>query len=359
MEAEFQQRKPQKTGTGRPNLTGIPTQMKLDFEQRSGMSFDDVRVHYGSDRPAQLQALAYTQGRHVYIGPGQERHLRHELGHVIQQKRGQVTPTGRVGGLPINDDRRLEEEADHLAGLAVRRAFDLEPPVQRAAAPGGEQSVVQRAVHRAFQNASYANANTPGLGYNAMTEWGNQIFRILSGHQRGINHAAILRASLVQDSNVPNPTGRVRNQAHHIVETSNSLGQAILQNAGIESDSAANGVLLPSVNHDWGGNASIHRGPHNWMYTVCVTAALWNAVASTRLNMQAVTLNNFTNVITLNNINGNITANDANTIINMLGFIRWMLLNLEIPLNDGTDGTYGQGTTAQQIYNEFHTAGLI
>lgn len=118
MKSEFQQRATQKAETDRPNLTGIPTQMKLNFEQHSGISFDDVRVHYGSDRPAQLRALAYTQGRHVYIGPGQERHLGHELGHIIQQKLGQVAPTGRVGGLPINDDRKLE--ADRLAGLADR-----------------------------------------------------------------------------------------------------------------------------------------------------------------------------------------------------------------------------------------------
>lgn len=81
-----------------PNLTGIPTQMKLDFEQRSGLSFDDVRVHYNSDKPRKIGALAYTQGTQVHVGPGQERHLRHELGHVVQQKRGIVRPNYRLGG---------------------------------------------------------------------------------------------------------------------------------------------------------------------------------------------------------------------------------------------------------------------
>ena len=80
-----------------PNLTGIPTQMKLDFEQRSGLSFDDVRVHYNSDKPRKIGALAYTQGTQVHVGPGQERHLRHELGHVVQQKRGIVRPNYRLG----------------------------------------------------------------------------------------------------------------------------------------------------------------------------------------------------------------------------------------------------------------------
>lgn len=94
-----------------PNRTGIPTQMKLDFEHRSGLSFDDVRVHYHSDKPARIGALAYTCGNQVHVGPGQERHLKHELGHVIQQKLGVVKPTTKINNIPINDDPSLE----HLA----------------------------------------------------------------------------------------------------------------------------------------------------------------------------------------------------------------------------------------------------
>ena len=93
MEAKLQQQAPQKAQANKTNLTGIPTQMKLDFEQRSGLSFDDVQVHYNSDKPAQLQALAYTQGTQIYVGPGQEQHLPHELGHVIQQKSRKMHPT--------------------------------------------------------------------------------------------------------------------------------------------------------------------------------------------------------------------------------------------------------------------------
>ena len=100
MEAKLQQQAPQKAQTNKPNLTGIPTQMKLDFEQRSGLSFDDVRVHYNSDKPAQLQALAYTQGTQVYVGPRQERHLPHELGHVVQQKQGRVRADGLINNMP-------------------------------------------------------------------------------------------------------------------------------------------------------------------------------------------------------------------------------------------------------------------
>lgn len=134
METKFQQRIPQKAKIDRPNLTGIPTQMKLDFEQRSGLSFDDVRVHYNSEKPAQFHALAYTQGDQIYIGPGQERSLPHELGHVIQQKAGRVRPTRWIHGQPVNDHPELEREADHapvqcMPAPALRGVIQMAPPV--------------------------------------------------------------------------------------------------------------------------------------------------------------------------------------------------------------------------------------
>lgn len=92
--------------------TGIPFPLKERFETISGVSFDDVKVHYNSGKPAQLQALAYTQGSRIYVGPGQEKHLAHELGHVLQQKQGIIRPTTTVAGLPVNDDPELELSAD-------------------------------------------------------------------------------------------------------------------------------------------------------------------------------------------------------------------------------------------------------
>lgn len=135
MQREIKPEKDQK-----PNQTGIPSYMKQDFEARSGLSYDDVRIHYSSPKPAELGALAYTQGSHVYIGPGQERHLPHELVHVAQQKRGAVRPTGRLGNVSVNDDPDLERQADE--GIVV----------QRAQAPSGPASqIVQRKIGMEYQ----------------------------------------------------------------------------------------------------------------------------------------------------------------------------------------------------------------
>ncbi len=42
----------------RPNDTGLPDGLKSGIEALSGVSLDDVSVHYNSDRPGQLDALA-------------------------------------------------------------------------------------------------------------------------------------------------------------------------------------------------------------------------------------------------------------------------------------------------------------
>ncbi len=120
-----------------PDLTGLPVQLKRDFEARSGLSFDDVRVHYRSDRPAGLGALAYTQGNQVYLGPGQERHLPHELAHVAQQKQGRVGVETLLGGVPLNLDPALEAEADRFsAGMS----FSAPEAAWTESSPGGEDA---------------------------------------------------------------------------------------------------------------------------------------------------------------------------------------------------------------------------
>lgn len=132
MELEQKYHAQQETAAGKPNLTGIPLQMKQSFERSSGLSFDDVRVHYHSELPSRLGALAYTQGSHVYVAPGQERHLGHELGHIVQQKQGRVRATSELGGVKLNTSPAMEQEADTLCRQAEQGAPQA---VQRRRAP--------------------------------------------------------------------------------------------------------------------------------------------------------------------------------------------------------------------------------
>ena len=102
------------------NTTGLPDPLKTGIETLSGISMDDVQVHYHSPKPAQVQALAYTRDTDIHVGPGQERHLAHEAWHVVQQKQGRVKPTLQAKEVAINDDVVLEEEADIMGARAVQ-----------------------------------------------------------------------------------------------------------------------------------------------------------------------------------------------------------------------------------------------
>jgi hypothetical protein len=107
-----------------PNNTGLPDELKAGIENLSGLAMDDVRVHYHSDKPAQLQAHAYTQGTEIHVAPGQEKHLAHEAWHVVQQKQGRVRATRQMKeGVAVNDDASLEREADVMGANAIQMMF--------------------------------------------------------------------------------------------------------------------------------------------------------------------------------------------------------------------------------------------
>ncbi|MHB1099903.1 MAG: eCIS core domain-containing protein, partial [Burkholderiales bacterium] len=105
----------------KPNETGLPNNLKAGIESLAGMSMGNVRGHYNSSQPAQLNVHAYAQGTNIYVAPGQEKHLPHEAWHVVQQVQGRIQPTMQVkDGVPVNDDTELEHEVDMMGGQSVR-----------------------------------------------------------------------------------------------------------------------------------------------------------------------------------------------------------------------------------------------
>lgn len=108
------------------NATGLPNSLKTGIESLSGFAMSHVHVHRNSSKPTQLNALAYTQGSEIHLGPGQERHLPHEAWHVVQQAQGRVRPTLQTkDGISVNDDAGLEHEADVMGGRALSATSQL------------------------------------------------------------------------------------------------------------------------------------------------------------------------------------------------------------------------------------------
>lgn len=94
--------------------TAIPQELRTSLEHLSGFDLSAVNVNYNSTEPAKVNSLAYTQGNQIYLGAGQEKHLPHEVWHVVQQCQGRVKPNSTVHGKALSDDRNLEQEADNI-----------------------------------------------------------------------------------------------------------------------------------------------------------------------------------------------------------------------------------------------------
>ncbi len=107
-----------------PNKTGLPDNLKSGIENLSGVDISDVKVHYNSDKPAQMNAHAFAQGTDIHVASGQEKHVAHEAWHTVQQKQGRVQPTTTVNGAPVNDNKGLETEADVMGAKASQMKLD-------------------------------------------------------------------------------------------------------------------------------------------------------------------------------------------------------------------------------------------
>ncbi len=128
--------------TGGESQSNLPAQLKNGIEKLSGISMDDVKVHYNSGKPAQLQAHAYAQGTDIHMAPGQEKHLPHEAWHVVQQKQGRVKPTMQMkGNVPVNDNKGLEAEADAMGAKANQYTGEI---VQSKSISKMAASIIQR-----------------------------------------------------------------------------------------------------------------------------------------------------------------------------------------------------------------------
>jgi len=202
---------------------GLPANLKQGVESLSGISMDDVKVHYNSDKPAQLNAHAYAQGTDIHIASGQEKHLPHEAWHVVQQKQGRVQPTTMMKAkVFINDDKGLEKEADVMGARALQmKPFSLsdyktEKSVQR-------KEIIQKAREKRSNAVTERNIHAEGAGIN-------------------ISNDIIGAASPLKRSNA------LKLSSASPLKRSNALRDSPLRRS--------NALKLPSANNEEGNNPS-------------------------------------------------------------------------------------------------------
>lgn len=144
----------------RKNGTGMPDELKTGIESLSGMSMDDVRVHYNSTEPAGLGAHAFAQGNDIHLASGQEKHLPHEAWHVVQQRQGRVKPTTQAGGQAVNDDPALESEADTMGAKAMQTKADPGKELEEGTAAMASAQLVAQLLTTGSSRATLVNKQT-------------------------------------------------------------------------------------------------------------------------------------------------------------------------------------------------------
>ena len=78
------------------NASGLPDTLKSGMEALSGLDLSDVQVHRNSHAASKVGARAFSQGAHIYVAPGGEKLIAHELTHVVQQRQGGAKPIGAL-----------------------------------------------------------------------------------------------------------------------------------------------------------------------------------------------------------------------------------------------------------------------
>jgi hypothetical protein len=170
-----------------PDPSGLPEELKAGVQALSGVALDNVRIHYNSSEPAAVNALAYTKGSNIFVGPGQEKYVPHEAWHVVQQAQGRVHPTIQLKtGVSVNDDKGLEHEADVMGAEAITIGHSIPPALlseDRAAPdqPHLSGDIIQRVIAAPAFNPSADAAEqarlqalTTGVtNYNALDQVSN------------------------------------------------------------------------------------------------------------------------------------------------------------------------------------------
>lgn len=113
---------------GRGGGTPLDESTRATMESSFGQSFEDVRIHTGSQASKSAEAVganAYTVGSDIVFRAGQfdagsptgQRTLAHELTHVVQQRSGPVDGTDAPGGIRLSDPSdKFERAAEQTAG---------------------------------------------------------------------------------------------------------------------------------------------------------------------------------------------------------------------------------------------------
>lgn len=109
----------------------LPLDIQQNMSSKIGANFSGVTIHtdtHAIQMNQELGARAFTHGNDIYFNSGEyntfstegKHLLAHELTHVLQQRQGHMKPSMQTKGELINDDTRLDREANVKEGEALQ-----------------------------------------------------------------------------------------------------------------------------------------------------------------------------------------------------------------------------------------------
>lgn len=101
----------------------LSSELYGEIERLFSIDLSQVVFVRNSAKATQLKARAVTVGQEIHFAPNEWNEenesfitlLAHELAHIYQNKQNRVGATNMLGNQPINDDPRMEAEADQAA----------------------------------------------------------------------------------------------------------------------------------------------------------------------------------------------------------------------------------------------------
>ncbi len=141
------------SSTNKPRKNAnLPTDFQTSMENYYKQDFSNVEIHKNSQEASNLNALAFTQGNSIHFKNGEfdtsthkgKELIAHELSHVVQQRKGDVSATHKEGDFFVNDDASLEEKADVDAKGALNNQQSSYESSTQSASSANESSISQK-----------------------------------------------------------------------------------------------------------------------------------------------------------------------------------------------------------------------
>ncbi len=150
----------------RKSNENLPERLQTQMECSLGQDLSNVKIQKNSQEAINLNARAFTQGNSVHFAPNEfnpssvkgKELIGHEFAHVAQQRTNIVRPTIQQKGKQINDNSKLEQEADDF-GKSLAKNNSPVLTTESVESKTTDSNVIQRQIPEKSSDVTEVNLN--------------------------------------------------------------------------------------------------------------------------------------------------------------------------------------------------------